>query len=81
MDNTDSKENIDKDKKRDNRTETIIETNNKDDDINALSDNKVEVDIDPNVKSNNVNLQLCSCSIILNCFTNTRTNKPTEPIE
>jgi hypothetical protein len=39
-----------------------------DDDIKALSDNKVDVDIEPDVKSNNVNLQMCSCSIVLNCF-------------
>jgi hypothetical protein len=44
-----------------------------DDDINALSNNKVGVDIDPNVKSNNVNLQMCSCSIVFNCFS---PNKP-----
>ena len=42
--------------------------NTNDDDINALSDNKVDVDIEPDVKSNNVNLQMCSCSIVLNCF-------------
>ena len=42
--------------------------NNNDDDIKALSDNKVDVDIEPDVKSNNVNLQMCSCSIVLNCF-------------
>jgi hypothetical protein len=47
--------------------------NIKDDDINALSNNKVGVDIDPNVKSNNVNLQMCSCSIVFNCFS---PNKP-----
>jgi len=47
--------------------------NSKDDDINALSNNKVGVDIDPNVKSNNVNLQMCSCSIVFNCFS---PNKP-----
>jgi len=44
-----------------------------DDDINALSNNKVEVDIDPNVKSNKVNIQMCSCSIVFNCFS---PNKP-----
>jgi hypothetical protein len=42
--------------------------NMNDDDIKALSDNKVDVDIEPDVKSNNVNLQMCSCSIVLNCF-------------
>jgi hypothetical protein len=44
--------------------------NNKDDDVNVLSgDNKVDVDIEPDVKSNYVYLQLCSCSIVINCFT------------
>jgi hypothetical protein len=42
-------------------------------DINALANNKVAVDIDPNVKSNNVNIQMCSCSIVFNCFS---PNKP-----
>ena len=40
------------------------------DDINVLSgDNKVDVDIVPEVKSNDVYLQLCSFSVVLNCFT------------
>jgi hypothetical protein len=30
--------------------------------------NKVDVDIEPDVKSNNVNLQMCTCSFIINCF-------------
>ena len=50
-------------------------TNIKDDDINALSDNKVDVEIEPDVKSNRVHLQLCSCSIILNCFTFAKSKK------
>jgi len=41
---------------------------NNEDIVNALSDNKVDVEIEPDVKSNNVNLQMCSCSIVLNCF-------------
>jgi hypothetical protein len=44
-----------------------------DNNIDTLNNNKVGVDIDPNVKSNKVNLQICSCSIIFNCFS---TNKP-----
>jgi hypothetical protein len=44
------------------------EPDKSDDNVNALSDNKVDVEIEPNVKSNNVNLQMCSCSIVLNCF-------------
>jgi hypothetical protein len=45
----------------------------KDDDINVLSgDNKVDVEIEPDVKSNKVYIQLCSCSCFLafNCFSN-----------
>ena len=30
--------------------------------------NKVDVDIEPDVKSNHVNLQMCMCSFIINCF-------------
>ena len=55
-----------------------IETNEKkiiskepskdEDDIRALSDNKVDVEIEPDVKSNNVHVQMCSCSIVFNCF-------------
>lgn len=44
-------------------------SNFKEEEVNALSDNKVDVEIEPDVKSNNVNLQLCSCSIVFNCFT------------
>lgn len=38
-----------------------------DEPIRALSDNKVEVDIDPETKGNQVNVQLCSLSLIFNC--------------
>ena len=38
--------------------------------VEALSNNKVDVEIEPDVKSNRVALQLCSCSIVLNCFSN-----------
>lgn len=31
-------------------------------------DNKVDVEIEPDVKHNTTHIQLCSCSIILNCF-------------
>jgi hypothetical protein len=48
-------------------------SDNSGEDINALANNKVAVDIDPNVKSNNVNIQMCSCSIVFNCFS---PNKP-----
>jgi hypothetical protein len=41
----------------------------KKEDINVLSgDNKVGVEIEPDVKSNDVYLQICSCSLILSCF-------------
>ena len=38
--------------------------------VDALNNNKVDVEIEPDVKSNNVVVQICSCSlsIILNCF-------------
>lgn len=42
-----------------------------DDDINLLSgDNDIEVGIKPDVKQNDVKIQihLCSLSVILNCF-------------
>ena len=42
----------------------------KDEDFNILSgDNKVDVDIEPDVKANGLTLQICSCSLIFNCFT------------
>jgi hypothetical protein len=57
-------------------------TNNKDenvkqdDDVNVLSgDNKIDVGIKPDVKSNDVYLQLCSCSLVFNCFTRDSTAK------
>jgi hypothetical protein len=38
-----------------------------DDDVNVLSgDNKVDVDITPDLQ--NIRLQICSCSLIFNCF-------------
>ena len=43
------------------------------DDINALSDNKVDVEIEPDVKANRVIVQICSCSLVFNCFS---WNKP-----
>ena len=42
------------------------------DDTEALSNNKVDVEIEPDVKSNDVILQICSCSIVLNCFSGNR---------
>jgi hypothetical protein len=53
----------------------IKDVNDKENDVNVLSgDNKVDVEIEPDVKSNNVYVQLCSCSLslVFNCFsTNT----------
>jgi hypothetical protein len=47
-----------------------------DDDINVLSgDNKIDVGIKPDVKSNDIYLQLCSCSMVFNCFTRNSTAK------
>ena len=41
-----------------------------DTDVNVLGGtNKVDVDIEPDVKDNTTHLQLCSCSVIFNCFT------------
>lgn len=51
-------------------------TDKNNDDVNVLSgDNKVDVDIKPDVKSNDLYLQLCSCSIVFNCFTRNSTAK------
>jgi len=46
------------------------EINNQD--IEAFNNDKVDVDIEPDVKSNNVNLQMCSCSIVFNCFSSNK---------
>lgn len=42
------------------------------DDINALSDNKIDVEIEPDVKSNDVVVQICSCSLVFNCFSSSK---------
>jgi hypothetical protein len=41
---------------------------NQDEDINALSGNKVGVEIEPDVNANRVVVQICSCSVVWNCF-------------
>jgi hypothetical protein len=52
------------------------ETKDEQMDVKILDgDNKVDVDIEPDVKHNVTNIQLCSCSIILNCFTRNTTAK------
>lgn len=43
-----------------------------------LSDDKVDVDIEPDVKSNNINIQMCYLSLVFNCcvpFNKNITNK------
>ena len=48
----------------------------KDDDVNVLSgDNKVDVEIEPDVKGNSTYIQICSCSLIFNCFTRGKNSK------
>ena len=45
-------------------------------DIKILDgDNKVDVEIEPDVKNNATHIQLCSCSIIFNCFTRNTMSK------
>lgn len=51
----------DTDKKEDEET-------NLDNEVDALNNNKVDVEIEPDVKSNDVVVQICSCSVALNCF-------------
>ena len=63
---------------------TVSETMNRDtsgdeNDVNVLSgDNKVDVDIEPDVKSNDIYLQICSCSLVFNCLTKDSTAKNTD---
>jgi hypothetical protein len=57
-------------------TDRTGDKNDEDDEINVLSgDNKIDVGIKPDVKSNDVYLQLCSCSMVFNCFTRNSTAK------
>jgi hypothetical protein len=44
------------------------EDTNLDNEVDALNNNKVDVEIEPDVKSNDVVVQICSCSVALNCF-------------
>ena len=39
-----------------------------DNEVEALSNNKVDVEIEPDVKSNHVNIQIFSFSVAFNCF-------------
>lgn len=45
---------------------------NPDNEVEALSNNKVDVEIEPDVKANRVNIQICSCSLMFNCFSPNR---------
>jgi hypothetical protein len=46
-----------------------VELKNSDDDgNNNLSDNKISTEIEPHTYGNNVNVSLCSCTMILSCI-------------
>ena len=49
-------------------TDKKDEETNLDNEVDALNNNKVDVEIEPDVKSNDVVVQICSCSVALNCF-------------
>ncbi len=68
--------NIEEDKENKNEkikeTKENMEENNKltnsDDDGNGnLSDNKISTEIEPKTYGNNVNVSLCSCTLIFSC--------------
>jgi hypothetical protein len=63
-------ENVETNEKIENNEKNVIskEPSKDEDDIRALSNNKVDVEIEPDVISNNVHVQMCSCSIVFNCF-------------
>ena len=44
--------------------------------VEALSNNKVKVEIEPDVKSNDINLSICSLSLVFHCFS---WNRPATP--
>ena len=53
---------------KDARVSEQVELKNSDDDgNNNLSDNKISTEIEPNTYGNNVNISLCSCTMILKC--------------
>ena len=51
-------------------SQSVVESQEvrEDDQINALSGNRVGVEIEPETKGNRVNVQMCSCSFIFNCL-------------
>jgi hypothetical protein len=57
------KESGSEEKIEDTRPTDVVDT-----EVEALNNNKVDVDIEPDVKSNDVKLSLCSLSCVFNCF-------------
>lgn len=55
------------DKREEEKPDNVAET-----EVDALNNNKVDVDIEPIVKSNDVKLSLCSLSCVFNCFSGNR---------
>ena len=54
------------------QSEKEKEPDTTDNEVEALSNNKVGVEIEPDVKANRVSVQICSCSLIFNCFSPNR---------
>ncbi len=53
--------------------DNIKNTEDNDNEVKLLNgDNKVDVEIEPDVKSNNIYIQICSFSIIFHCFSNNK---------
>ena len=48
--------------------ETQIVDKGEETEVEAMNNNKVDVEIEPDVKSNEVVVQICSCSLVFNCF-------------
>jgi hypothetical protein len=49
-------------------TPTMATTTDTTESVSALIQNRVGVDMEPDVKSNQVSFNLCSCAIVLHCF-------------
>ena len=56
----------------DEKREASVPKNTEETEVDALNNNKVDVDIEPDVKSNDVKINLCSLSCIFNCFSGNR---------
>ena len=63
-----SSQELEPEQKRTQSTKLEDQPQQQDDDINALSGNRVGVEIEPDVKANRVIVQMCSCSVVWNCF-------------